>query len=239
MSTIPGSVASQPAPAAPVEELAETARVRPARLFLTGLPGTGIMQLLQDVSGARILNLRGFVNETIKSTCSLIGDPAAETIAEFRAFGDGQFKPTLSYLFFLGLLRKNFADFGTPGFWVRKAIEALDAGPSGQQIVVGLRTSAEFKALQEAGFTHYHVMCTATLARQRASQLETVSGLAPALDADVQQKISMKRNGPRLNVVWNDTIAPLSTRFVSVETFRKEVVGIDQSMVESDQVQIL
>jgi len=241
------SAAARSTVVAAPEPIADTAPVqaspvgRPARLFLTGLPGTGIAGLLKG-SDAHIFNLRALANDSLKATALLNGNPPANVVTEFRRFGDGEYAPTLQNIFFLGLIRRSFPEFASPAFWVKQVLQALEHAVESdvkQVIVVGLRTSHEFKALLEAGFTHYHAMCSPALAKLREPAGETVSGLAPALESDVQKKISVHKNGPRLNVVWTDTTNAPSTRFWNENDFKKDVVGTAPTVVESEAIQVL
>jgi len=212
---------------------------RPDRVFLTGLPGVGILELLKGAD-ALVINLHELVSTTLKNFCLLKGTPPPHVVTEFRKFGDGEYVPNLNNILQLGILRRqNAPEFGTPGCWAQVAITREGAEPSTtkQVIVVGLRTIAEFKALTEVGFAHYHVMCAPSTRQKQTNPNETTSPLAPAIEADVQKKISVARTGPRLNVVWNDPgfAAPVQ-RFFSAESFRKEVVGIEPVAVESDTI---
>ena len=227
---------SKPTPATPTPAPLPADRRRPPKLFLTGLPGTGILQLLEGAKDLSVCNIRSLVNETLKETCVLTGNPPPATVSEFRKFGDGEFVPSLPNILFLGLLRKTHPQFGTPGFWAQQILTALEKDITTKQVVVvGLRTSHEFKSLLAGGFVHYHAMCRPETARQRANVDETVSGLAPALDSDVHKKISLQRNGPCLNVVWTDAATPPSIRFVLEKEFKELVLGTE-GVVESDTV---
>jgi hypothetical protein len=210
---------------------------RPEKIFLTGLPGTGILELLKGAD-VHVINIRELVNNSLKTTCGLNGNPPASVITEFRKFGDGEYIPNLNNILQLGLLRRTAPEFGTPAYWARTCILAAAHAVDGKQVfVVGLRTVAEFKLLAEAGFVHYHVMCAPSTRAARTNPNETASQLAPAIEADVQKKISVARTGPRLNVVWNDAgIVPPVQRFYSAESFRKEVVGFEAPVVESDLI---
>jgi hypothetical protein len=223
------------APVAPPVPVSSVPSTRPARVFLTGLPGTGLAQILREAKDSLTFNLNVFAANTLKATCTLAGEPPLEVINEFRMFGDGQYKATLENVLFLGLLRHSFETFGTPAFWVHQLIGALPKNDQ-QVIVVGVRTSAEFAALKENGFTHYHAMCTPQAAAQRTQPGETASPLAAALNSDVMKKISAQRNGPRLNVVWTDSAPPPSSRFVLEKDFKEVVVGVTPSVVESDSI---
>jgi hypothetical protein len=215
------------------------ALARPEKIFLTGLPGTNILPLL-DKADVHLFNVRDVVATALKAVGQLNGIPPAAIVNEFRKFGDGEYLLNLSNLFTLGQIRRLLgASFGTPAYWVRSVLS--DVGTSvacdGKQvIVVGIRTAAEFKQLVESGFTHYHVMCSPATRMPRVKPEELASQLSVKLDADVQQKISRQRTGPRMNVVWNDSVVPPVQRFFSAEIFRKEVVGIEPVVVESDLV---
>jgi hypothetical protein len=181
------------------------------------------------------------VLETLKDICVLKGNPPAAVVTEFRKFGDGEFAASLLNLYLLGHVRRNrHLDFGTPGFWARWVLEYIpsSADNAPQLVVVGLRTTAEFKALQEAGFKHFHVMATPGTAQRRTPKEYngTLSQLSQALDNDTHRKISAQRQGQRLNVVWNDDAVSPSGRFIPAKDFQESVLGAAPIMVGSDSV---
>jgi hypothetical protein len=204
---------------------------------VTGHPGA-IDQLLEAVpEDSRIVSLSLTVLKTLQMTCELKGSPPSAALTEFRKFGDGEFVASLANLFFLGLVRKTFPDFGTPGNWARIILENLPASDD-QLVVVGIRTTVEFKALQEAGFKHFHVMATPGTTQRRTPKEYNgaLSQLAQALDNDTHRKISAQRQGQRLNVVWNDDSASPSGRFIPAKAFQERVLGAVPVMVGSDSV---
>ena len=217
--------------AGPEQEAPEP--VRPGKLFITGRVGAGILPLLASLSDStKLLSLDQTVRDTLVATARLKGEPSQIILEEFRNFGDGKYSPTLTNILFLGLIRRSWADFGSRAFWARAALadrtdEIQDPAPvPSQLIVIGIRTSDEFKFLKDGGFTHYHVMCSPATALSRSKGRTEVNSLAIALDNDVQKQISLHRQGPRLNVIWHDdTPAPAPSRFMSVQEFREKVVG--------------
>ncbi len=211
--------------------------VAPARLFVTGHPGA-IDTVLDDIPGTtKLVSLSRTVEDVLKATCLLAGNPPAATLLEFRKFGDGEFAPTLANIFILGIIRRSYPTFGTPGFWANLVLETGTGESGNQLVIVGVRTSVEFKALQSAGFSHYHIMASAHKVQQRTPKdyNQALSGLAQALDNDTHKKL-IQRAGPRLNVVWNDSANPPSPRLISAPEFKQSVLGAEPSVVGSDSV---
>jgi hypothetical protein len=211
---------------------------RPARLFVTGHPGAIDRLVKLDVPGTRVVSLSVTALEILKDLCFLKGTPPAKVISEFRKFGDGEFEPTLEKLLSLGRIRTSWVGFASPGFWAQCVLDATPDNTEDQLIVVGVRTSVEFKALQAAGFKHFHVMATPGTAQRRTptGYNGELSALSQALDSSTHKQISAQRNGQRLNVVWNDDSNPPSGRFISAAQFQKEVLGREENVVELDNV---
>lgn len=105
--------------------------------------------------------------------------------------------------------------------WVKAALKRIDAfaeiNPGHRIGIVNCRFEHEFNPLREAGFAHWHVMCSPKTWEKRlaAAGLTTKSPevsnlsekLAAGLDADVIKKIS-NRAGGMLHVIWNDPEVP-------------------------------
>lgn len=215
-------VSEPPAPAAPITQC--------TKIFLTGQPGSGIEALIKPAAEfPQVVNIQNVALKMLKAYCQLRGNPEFRIVADFRQLGDGEFAQSIHNIFFLGMFRQTDPDFGGPSYWARKArMEVADP----RAIIVGLRTSAEFTFLKEQGYTHYHAMCSPqTLAARRPKEFVS-SGLHSALDADVHKNISMRKDGPRLNVVWTDpNVASPSGRFISEKDFRESVLGVAPSVV--------
>src|SRR5579859_2420255 len=202
------------------------------KIFVTGRIGgnAGIERLLVNLPvSTAVVSLNKTAAEVLKSTCQLKGEPPASLVAPFRAWGEGiqsQSAPyTLERLLLLGLIRKTFADFGTAGFWAGLILCSIPA-TQGQSIVVGVQTSAEFKALEAAGFVHYHAVGSGGAS----------NALTTHLDNEVSKQLSQQRNGkPRLRVIWMDEPAkmPATDRLMTPDQFRKEVVSAPETVVES------
>lgn len=118
--------------------------------------------------------------------------------------------------------------------WVDAAFRRIEAyleqHPGSKVAIVNARFEHEFLPLREAGFEHYHVMCSQKTwaARLAQSGLNEASPnvkdlserLAHGLDADVIKKISAQKSGPMLKAIWNDDKAPSpSPRLYSLPQF--------------------
>jgi hypothetical protein len=75
-----------------------------------------------------------------------------------------------------------------------------------------------------AGFKHYHVVTSTNTMAARQQRKNADNRLALSLDADVIKKLSSNRQGPRLNVIWNDT-TPASPRVFTVAQWLQDVTA--------------
>lgn len=121
--------------------------------------------------------------------------------------------------------------------WVKaviKRIEANDIANPGQRVaIVNCRFEHEFTPLRDAGFSHWHVMCSpktwakrlaaAGLTAQSPQVNDLSEKFAAGLDADVIRKIS-NRAGGMLHVIWNDPdVPPPSPRVYTLAEFLQSV----------------
>lgn len=231
-----------PAPAPQPEPVPSITEV-PNRLFITGGHGSGIQQLIANLPELyKVISLRQLAMESLRATCMLQGNPPANLAQEFQDLGEGKYQLTLQNILFIGLLRHEDPSFATPGYWARRAVLAAAAlSAEVRPIIVGVTTAAGMKTLQEQGYAHYHAMCSPATALQRTPpELRTANApanfLANALDADVHRKISAQRQGKRLNVVWTDTVAAPSGRFIPEKEFKEVVLCAPSPVVGSDSL---
>jgi hypothetical protein len=121
--------------------------------------------------------------------------------------------------------------------WVRAALRRIDefmAAHPGQRIaIVNARFEHEFTPLKQAGFEHYHVMCSsktwaeriakAGLTEKSPAVLDMSEKLAHALDQSVIKQISAQKSGPMLKAIWNDsTVQSPSNRLYTLQNFLQE-----------------
>lgn len=120
--------------------------------------------------------------------------------------------------------------------WVKAALRRIDefiAANPGQRIaIVNARFDHEFKPLKEAGFEHYHVMCSSKTWAERIAKaglnekspavLDMSEKLAHALDQNVIKQISAQKSGPMLKAIWNDSVPSPSQRLYSLQNFLQE-----------------
>lgn len=122
----------------------------------------------------------------------------------------------------------NWSQFGkTESLWVDALIQRVADEPAEARIgVTNCRFMNEFKSLQAAGYTHWHIMCSpktlnARLDGKTAVLKDTSEQFALRLNQNVIEQISKQRNGKRLHCVWSDTEPSPSPRLHSVESFLK------------------
>lgn len=80
--------------------------------------------------------------------------------------------------------------------------------------VTNCRFPNEYKRLSEAGYQHWHIICSPStwLARLAERKLDAKSAvlsdtseqLASNLNADLTRKLSAAKHGPKMRVIWND-----------------------------------
>jgi hypothetical protein len=91
-------------------------------------------------------------------------------------------------------------------------------------IITRVESSVDFRALVAAGFKHYHVVTGTNTMAARQQRKNADNRLALSLDADVIKKLSNNRQGPRLNVIWNDT-TPANPRVFTVAQWLQDVTA--------------
>ena len=218
MSTVPDAAPASnqgpPTPALTVKQPLE-------KVFLTGRAG-GADEVARQ-TGAYVVNLRTLIERQLRDTFGTVPTPAL--VKEFQAWSTGiispQYPQTLPRILLEALLRKTFPTFGQPDYWINLVVEqATKAG--GRVVVTGIDSIANFKALQQAGFSHYHVMLSNITAQNKTLSPDPLSD---ALDNDVIKKISFQKQGSRLHVVWNDNQPSPSSRFYALAEFLAEFSG--------------
>lgn len=192
------------------------------KVFLTGRAGGA--DEVASKTGAYVINLRTLIESQMRDNFGATPTPAL--VKEFQAWSTGivsaQYPQTLTRTLLEALIRKSYPTFGTPDYWIGLIFDRVDqviAQVANRVVITGIDSLANFKALQKAGFAHYHVMLSNISAQNKTL---TPDPLSDALDNDVIKKISFQRQGGRLHVVWNDDQPSPSPRFYSLPEFLSE-----------------
>lgn len=120
--------------------------------------------------------------------------------------------------------------------WVKAAFRRIDdfmaANPGQRVAIVNARFQHEFNPLKEAGFEHYHIMCShktwaerlakANLTDKSPAVTDISESLAHALDQNVIKQISAQKSGPMLKAIWNDSTQAPSQRLYTLPNFLQE-----------------
>jgi hypothetical protein len=153
-----------------------------------------------------------------------------------------------------GVLDKSLGvDWATYGsdknIWLAACVARVDAfrktNPEARVAITNVRFQNELKALREAGWTHYHVMCSPAtwkdrltkrgLAENSPALRDESERLAAFLDGDVTKKISGNAGGGRLRVIWNDNVVkPPSNRLHTLDQFLQEAAVADNAPAMGD-----
>lgn len=102
--------------------------------------------------------------------------------------------------------------FGTDDLWLNALLHRVQQEESARVGVSNVRFENEFHGLANAGWTHFHVMCSPETWAKRlkesglnpksAEVADTSERMAIALDADSLK--SAKTKGGKLRIIWND-----------------------------------
>lgn len=209
-------------------------RAQLTRVFLTGRAGSP--NEVAPQTGAFVIDMKALVDGQMKTSFGVTPTPAIA--AEFYAWSSGvvsaQYPMTLTRVLLESLIRKSLPTFGQPDYWIQWVLsQAVTAEEAKKRvIVIGVESVANFKALQKAGFIHYHVMLSNLTAQNKAM---TPNPLSDALDNDVIKKISFQKEGARLHTVWHDNQPCPSGRFYSLPEFLTEFQG---AVISPDEVTV-
>jgi hypothetical protein len=200
------------------------------RLILTGRSGVGKTWLAQRLN-AQAWEISSVIEEVL-SKLDFASAPFHKSyhtmVQTLLAWGRGHvsdgFPLSPARLLFM-LQARDLLDvegFGRPDFWASLLVQKV-ADFSGPVVVTSVTSGAEFQVLQEAGFKHYHVVCSsATLANRQKRQGAPGEALAAHLDKQATEKLSNRKDGEKLKCVWNDA-AKAHPRLYSVQEFLQEV----------------
>jgi hypothetical protein len=128
-------------------------------------------------------------------------------------------------------LRVDWASFGRdPNIWVKSLLErAEDMEVPRLLVVTNVRFPSDLKPLGDAGFEHFHVVCSQPTYQQRlklaglkadAPVLKDMSEqLAQQMDLNVAKALRTQPRGPKMKVIWSDSAPIPSLRLFSVPEF--------------------
>jgi len=120
--------------------------------------------------------------------------------------------------------------------WVDAGIKRAEKSFAPIVAITNCRFDNEVKALREAGFSHWHVMCHSTTWAKRLAALKLtvdapqVKDLSEQLAIRIQQhivkQVSAQKSGGKMNVIWSDDfVPPPSPRFFTIKEFAAKMVG--------------
>jgi len=112
---------------------------------------------------------------------------------------------------------------------MRRVAVYQEENPGARVAVTNARFDFEVKALKDAGWRHFHVMCSTDTWKKRLAESKMTpesptvkdmsEALAHAIDSDVVKRTSAQRAGSRLAVIWNDSQPRISDRLHTLESF--------------------
>lgn len=254
MPSLPGQTQPQPsgAPAAIVPPVTAPSPVTNSltefyqRIVLTGRPGARPEEVASQ-AGIKCVSFDLCYQAALLDAFGIVKfDNLGPVLAEIKAVGEG--KVSAEYplsLTRLGLLRffrsipgGNYAEFGTPGFWVKDLLRRLqELTKNGEQlIVIGVKSIVDFNALKAAGFTPFHVVCSNQTAAKTPALVAGDDGLCQHLDNYVTSIVSRQPNGERIRAIWNDQELAPSPRLYTPATFFSNIIKKVEQSVESPVV---
>lgn len=224
----------------------------PTRIFFTGRIGVGKDFLASAIGAtvfgfadplyalaARLFGVPVSADAVSKSTPGI-----RESLQRIGHFGRGTVSPqyplSLERALLVEHLRKlgpevdtsvDWESFGqNENIWFDACVRRVQEAQPALAVVTNVRFENEFKGLTAAGYVGYHVMASdATLAQRRGA------GFSPAAANDLSEQLAIKLDksallaartpGKRVRVVWSDSAALLSPRFMSVGYFQS-IFGI-------------
>lgn len=217
---ITSPVAANPMAAAP-STFAQVSNYQ--RLFFTGRTGVGKDWLAKQAK-AQVLDAAAPLVAAARAVFPQVtkNEQLAGLLPTIFAWGEGtitkDYPLTPTRWLFVQTLGQQWPGFGSPGFWVRMLLESASA-IEGRVAITNVSSPGAFKALKEAGFTHFHVMTSPAAYMQRAKRPGANDSMANALDQDAIKKVSAQRQGEKLPVVWNAPEAPPSNRIWTIAEF--------------------
>jgi hypothetical protein len=220
---LPGTVANQDDANAGNPSAIQSGRNEKSqiRIVFTGRSGVG-KSFLAEAAALQAIEIDSQIFNYLKQTFPNAGEADLSAAAtKIRWWGEGVISNavpvTVERLLFTQHL--NAPGFGEPGYWVKRLVDGLSSGAG--IVVTQVETTNDLRALQAAGFRHYHVLCSTSTLAQRQKRANADDRLANALDQDVTRKLSQNRQGDRLKCVWSDdkAVIPNAQRLYSVADF--------------------
>jgi len=220
----------QPAPAPqPMQMVAPPANNNLSRLFFTGQSGAGKSYLVGLLGAAEFTiqqPILGLLAEFFPGQQEHLGDFVNLVLMWGSGYVSDKVPITATRILFADFARQKFGtDFGKPGFWTRRLLDAALTSDR-QSVITTVTDEGTFNALKEAGMVHYHIMASNPTIQKRAHRKGANNSLATALDNQVMKAISMQRDGQKLKVIWCDqSTPPLSGRLYDVGGFLADAKG--------------
>jgi hypothetical protein len=196
----------------------------PPVLFFTGLSGAGKSHLV-NLMGAHELK----VSDCILALASQFfpsvqhsGDFVQTTLIWGAGYTDAKYPISPARLLFVNYARTIWEDFGTPGFWQRQIFRDAQKmlAEDGVRVVITTVTDDQtFTYLKEQGAQHWHVMCSPAAMQTRPKRQGASAELATKLQQQLQQDLSVRRDGQRLNCIWTSPDVLNPARLYTVPDF--------------------
>jgi hypothetical protein len=124
---------------------------------------------------------------------------------------------------------KGWETWGAPGF-LRDLTISFARDYPGPVVITGVTTLDDYKALQEAGFEAWHVVCGAAALKSRYGDAKLVpDALTVALNKSVNQQLAGARVAAKLHCVWSDIASVPSARIHSLDSFVSTVCSAPEA----------
>jgi hypothetical protein len=118
--------------------------------------------------------------------------------------------------------------------WTDSLVKRAATAPADRRVAAtNARFDVEFNALQGAGWTHFHVLCSPKTWEKRlaakkltpaSKELADVSEqMATKMDRGITHMLSTDPKGPKIRCVWNDDAPCPSPRLFTLNEFLQEV----------------
>lgn len=187
------------------------------RVVFTGQSGVG-KDYVANAAGLPVVHVDTAIRVMVRHIFQDASDSEIQSLVDtFRAWGNGVVSPQYPLTPARWLIARVMAEsWGKSGYWLRDAID----GPQ-RAAVTDITTGDDFKTLSDAGFVHFHVMCSASTLQSRPRRQGADNRMATHLDNQVVKRISAQKVGDRLRVIWNDPVTPppAPARFWTLEQF--------------------
>ena len=230
-------VASYPATTPETSSAAPTPNPGALKLVFTGMSGAGKSALVKQL---------GFIELRIDDPIQALyreffpgQQAAADFVNTLLVWGEGavdaKSPATPARLLFVNFLRSRpgFEEFGMRGFWQRELLARLNSA-SGPAVITTCTTNELLTELKNQGAAHFHVACSNQTLSTRQKRQGANDALATALTNQILREISLRPQGAMLPIVWSDTVAAPSPRFLTLETLRQTLSQSQQSVITGE-----